>query len=448
MDDTVDWKKKHLDALRDMEAEEARWRAAEQSLRRLVSRLCAVAHGPDATLNEQLGALAEAARRGVEPLELVERCDSLTAAVRRMEQSNAPPPPEGPAAASPLTSLASLEAVVRLIDRLEPEIVEGDALTELRTALGASPGPDLAPLLTRLADLIAERAARLGRERSEAAAMLAGFDERLQEMTEFLTSTDVARHEDHEATESLNVQMLAHVAGIADDVHTGTDLAVLRTLVSGRLDAVALSLRQFREREARRLREHDERGERMRARIRELEQQTQGLARDLDAEKRRARTDPLTRIANRASFDERLAQEVERRRRFPSPTTLLVWDIDRFKRINDTHGHRTGDALLQVVAAALSRGRRAVDLVARYGGEEFVALYIGTPLGEALRIAEEIRTRIATTKLHYRGTPIAVTVSCGLTELRAEDTAASVFERADAALYRAKDGGRNACVAD
>ena len=180
----------------------------------------------------------------------------------------------------------------------------------------------------------------------------------------------------------------------------------------------------------------------------ELETETTALHRGLAAERRHARTDVLTGVANRAAFDERLSEELERRKRFRNAVSLLVWDVDLFKRINDDYGHRAGDAVLREVARALSARKRATDHLARYGGEEFVLLLIGTPVTEARRVAEQLREAVAALKFGFRGTPIRVTASCGLTELRDDDDPQTAFDRADAALYRAKAAGRNCCIAD
>jgi diguanylate cyclase len=184
----------------------------------------------------------------------------------------------------------------------------------------------------------------------------------------------------------------------------------------------------------------------MRQRVIDLERQAQRLRRDLEEERQRARLDPLTGLANRAAFEERLAEAVERNRRFGTQVSLLLWDLDRFKAINDTCGHRAGDRVLREVARCLKTRLRTTDFVARIGGEEFVALLVGTPGEQALRVAEDLRKGVEALRLHFHGTPVPVTASCGIAELVDGDSPISVFDRADAALYRAKGAGRNACI--
>ena len=163
----------------------------------------------------------------------------------------------------------------------------------------------------------------------------------------------------------------------------------------------------------------------------------------------RASHDMLTALPNRAAFEERLHEELERWKRFRTPVSMLVWDIDRFKKINDTYGHRAGDRVLREVANCFANRLRASDFIARIGGEEFCTLLVGTETEAALRVANELREAVAGLKLLFHGQPVRVTVSCGVTSLRDSDGAdgGTIFERADAALYRAKDGGRNLCIA-
>jgi two-component system, cell cycle response regulator len=123
-------------------------------------------------------------------------------------------------------------------------------------------------------------------------------------------------------------------------------------------------------------------------------------------------------------------------------------DIDYFKRVNDTHGHTAGDAVLREIAARLARHVRGFDLVARYGGEEFVVVMPDTPLPVASMVAERLRSVVADKPVHVEGTgEISVTVSIGIAPARETgDQAAAILQRADKALYGAKAGGRNCVV--
>jgi diguanylate cyclase (GGDEF)-like protein len=151
-------------------------------------------------------------------------------------------------------------------------------------------------------------------------------------------------------------------------------------------------------------------------------------------------TDPLTGAFNRRYMEARLAEALEAGRRRPLPVSLLILDIDHFKRVNDEHGHKTGDAVLQGVVGVMRRRARAVDLLFRMGGEEFVLLLPDTREEDALAVADELRQAIAATPL-LDGR--AITASIGVGAARAGDSVDSWIRETDAALYAAKEAGRN-----
>lgn len=156
-----------------------------------------------------------------------------------------------------------------------------------------------------------------------------------------------------------------------------------------------------------------------------------------------ARTDPLTGLSNRRALMESLAAELDRMRRHLRPLSVLMIDIDFFKRVNDQHGHAAGDRVLRVVANLLRDNVRTTDALGRIGGEEFAIATVETDGAAALELAERIRTAVATAKIDNGDQPLRVTISVGIAVARAHDTADRVLSRADAALYVAKDAGRN-----
>jgi diguanylate cyclase (GGDEF)-like protein/PAS domain S-box-containing protein len=159
---------------------------------------------------------------------------------------------------------------------------------------------------------------------------------------------------------------------------------------------------------------------------------------------RLATTDPLTGVANRRRFLEQLGMELDRARRFRDPATLLMLDVDHFKDVNDTHGHAAGDAVLQHLAEVSRRCLRRIDLFGRLGGEEFAILLPGTDRAGAQLLAERFRRQLEDTPALTAKGAIPVTVSIGIAEFGPVDRDPdAVLARADAALYRAKQAGRN-----
>jgi diguanylate cyclase (GGDEF)-like protein len=157
-------------------------------------------------------------------------------------------------------------------------------------------------------------------------------------------------------------------------------------------------------------------------------------------------TDALTHLANRRRFDEELVTELSRVRRHARSLSLLILDIDHFKRVNDGHGHLAGDAVLFHVAQIVQNRVRHHDLAARFGGEELAVLMPETDLAGARVVAEELRRAIEQHVTEYADQHLQVTVSIGCAELRPDDAGVEAFLcRCDAQLYRAKAAGRN-CV--
>jgi two-component system, cell cycle response regulator len=159
--------------------------------------------------------------------------------------------------------------------------------------------------------------------------------------------------------------------------------------------------------------------------------------------------DPLTQTHNRRYLDERLKAEFAYARRHLTPLSILLVDLDHFKSINDTLGHQAGDAVLRVVATGMHRMLRTEDLVARYGGEEFCVVARGTDSRNAMIVAERIRRMVEALHIPWEGKPVRVTLSIGLATMDQATPFAGVqalVAAADAALYRAKEAGRNRCV--
>ncbi|MDZ7938814.1 MAG: GGDEF domain-containing protein [Rhodoferax sp.] len=167
--------------------------------------------------------------------------------------------------------------------------------------------------------------------------------------------------------------------------------------------------------------------------------------RDLE---RLTRQDGLTGLFNRNTFVELTRQELQRAQRQHHATTILLLDLDHFKKVNDTWGHPAGDAVLRHVASLTQRTVRSTDLVGRLGGEEFIILLPATSVDAARRLAEKLRSQIEASQVEWEGTSIRVTVSMGLAGVPADEKRdfESLYTDADKALYLAKQRGRNCVV--
>src|SRR5215471_17175262 len=175
------------------------------------------------------------------------------------------------------------------------------------------------------------------------------------------------------------------------------------------------------------------------------------LQHNLEAVRNESLTDPLTTLANRKYFDLALEKAIADAAKSGDPMSLLMTDIDHFKKFNDTFGHLTGDQVLRLVAQAVKQNVKGQDVAARYGGEEFVVVLPRTGLAQALRVGDHIRRAVMGKELMKRSTGEhlgRVTISVGVATLRRDDTAQTLIGRADAALYAAKRNGRNRVICE
>ncbi len=154
-------------------------------------------------------------------------------------------------------------------------------------------------------------------------------------------------------------------------------------------------------------------------------------------------TDGLTQVANKRHFRDFLDRELARAARHQRPLSLVLFDLDRFKDVNDHHGHLAGDRVLQGIASLVAAQVRRDELLARYGGEEFAVVLPETGLDSATAFCERVRRQVEEATFDFEGQPLRATISVGVAELSRNETMDSLIARADARLYEAKQGGRN-----
>lgn len=196
----------------------------------------------------------------------------------------------------------------------------------------------------------------------------------------------------------------------------------------------------------------------METRTKELESELQRSAHEvnelkakLDDARKESLTDPLTGISNRKAFDLQLEHAMKAARDNGEVLSLLVCDIDHFKKFNDKWGHQTGDQVLRLVANCLSENVKGRDTAARYGGEEFAVVVPNTALEDAVTLANQIRAAVESKKLVKKSTGDVlgvITISIGAAQLRPGEQASDLIGRADACLYAAKGAGRNCVVSE
>ncbi|WP_312593042.1 GGDEF domain-containing protein [Stutzerimonas nitrititolerans] len=299
---------------------------------------------------------------------------------------------------------------------------------------------ELVPVLDDLAVLM--RAATSESQR-EFENYLQSLNERLSTMQDNLSAAHEGVAQSQEAARVLDDELRQHVGGLRHSVLEANDLASLKQAVRTRLDGLLATADAYQQRHSQHESQLGERLQQLVGRVTSLEQAASGLRQRLEEQRQLALVDTLTELPNRAAWDERLEVEVARWQRYGGELLLAVLDVDHFKCINDDFGHLAGDRVLKIIAGELRKRLRKTDFIARFGGEEFALLLPHTPLPEGLRLLDTLRQGIEQCPFHFKGEPVTVTLSGGLGRFAEGETLEQVFERADHALYAAKDAGRN-----
>jgi diguanylate cyclase len=270
------------------------------------------------------------------------------------------------------------------------------------------------------------------------------------ELSEILCALGVSIETDEKmraATDTLQENVSEEMNNLTQAL-SDNNIESLKQAVEGHVNRLQLALTQFSEQSV----PNDERDilrkqlHSLSGKVKEMEASEKSIRDKLKEETQRAMTDTLTGLPNREAYNDRIYQEAQRWQRYGKQLTLAVIDIDFFKKINDNYGHLIGDKVLKIVAMTVSKLLREVDFMARFGGEEFVVILPETDAGNALILLNRVREGLANKPLKYKQDKISLTVSIGISQFTEKDTIETVFARADEALYKAKESGRNQCI--
>ncbi len=306
--------------------------------------------------------------------------------------------------------------------------------------------PDLSATLRETAIVINDLQAALQVELGDIQSFLARVTDRLEDVESNFIELMATDGESLRDTEKMNLQVEENVKRIRAGLATGDDVETIKQAIESRLQFLEQSTSNYFQSMQQHREVFDDRVKILKSRLKQMKGESISLHKRIVEEYRKAKTDALTGIANRLAYNEKINQEISRRQRNRKPLSVCVVDVDKFKGVNDTYGHKAGDKVLQTIAQVCARNVREVDFFARYGGEEFVLLLPETRAEQARVVADNLRRKIEVCKFHYAGQPVSITISCGIAEFAGMESGDVVFNRADKALYRAKQEGRNRVV--
>ncbi|WPN30256.1 GGDEF domain-containing protein [Pseudomonas sp. P5_109] len=274
-------------------------------------------------------------------------------------------------------------------------------------------------------------------------AYLQRLNERLESFQSNLQAATAGHADNRSAARQMDTQIREQVDGLQSSMQEAADLEDLKHVLENHLEGLLGTMDQHQKQRDEREQEVAARLYSLAERVAHMEQEAQGYREHLEEQRQKALVDPLTGLPNRAAWSERLDHEVKQWQQHGNTLLLAMLDLDHFKRINDNYGHLAGDKVLKIIASVLRKRLRGTDFIARFGGEEFVLLMPSTVPSAGLKLLESLRASIEACPFHFKGEPVTITVSIGMSAFRPGEHGDQVLKRADQALYRAKNAGRN-----
>ncbi|EED30906.1 diguanylate cyclase [gamma proteobacterium NOR5-3] len=453
MSEEEDWKQRYLQESRD-------WESADKLLRRVATRLAIAAEGYSPALDAVLQRIQKHIRSG-DARDLEADLSELSRQIKSLDSGAVRP---GQATAAPVTASATSptkpatdhlpprgggdarEVLLTLIDEFSATQPGVGAFETLRETLQRGSDNDWHRVLERVIAEIRGLIQRISSDKYALQQLMQEVGLELGGISQSLSEQYSGLQEGRLQALALGEVMDAGVEKIRSHIESESDIDKLKAGVSLSLEGIRKGITGFIEKDAERFSLAESRNEELRARIVKMEAETEELTQKLNRNREKLMRDTLTGAHSRLAYDEMLAQEMSRYRRYQEPFCLVMLDIDFFKRVNDRFGHAAGDKALQLVASLVSDRIRETDYLFRVGGEEFVLLLPRTELAAAVPLVDAIRSDVGDSGFHYDDQPVQITLSAGVTAMRSDDTPETIFARADDAMYRAKKAGRDRLV--
>jgi diguanylate cyclase len=505
--DDKDWKSKYFTSLKELEEMEKSWGKLEDMLRKTISRVTITAKGINPHLDRILNDIQNHTRNKKD-LALQDDLENLAQTLLRIDEqpSGKAQAPEIDTDIS--HNVDETTYTLALIDQLQVSQEQHAQLDQLRSKLpGLSPESclaELAVLINKLLQIDAsddgdksksfevlitmiekitftfgnsaeldaitnklENATEddnwrdyldqiikqirvimhgISSEKVELEGLIVDVTRQLSEISSALNDDRQDTLEGRKETQKLQEVMDKSVQNIQQTVQSESDINQLKSNISNNLLAIKTSLTEFVVHDSERFKKAELRNQKLQQQIQFMEQESNQLKKKLSENRKKLMFDSLTGVRNRLSYDEILEQELSRYARYKETFSYALMDIDHFKHINDEYGHNAGDKALQIVAQVMAKNIRKTDFLFRIGGEEFVLILPKTPLKGAAPLVEKIRKSVGQTNFHFKQQKVNISLSVGLSSMRANDSAESIYERADNALYQAKNSGRDRLV--
>lgn len=342
---------------------------------------------------------------------------------------------------------SSSEILIKLLEQLSLPREFNQQATKIRDKIqrGITQN-ELSVVINEIARLVSELGATVINEKKEYEAFLIDLTDKITSLDQHLSEFQQDEVNAYTQRRQIGENVKEEMNGLRLDVEDATELTQLRQTVSSRLENLNQHINQAHQTDVERSVRAQEQIKQLNQRLQAMEQEAETLRKVTQTAQEQASKDALTGIWNRQALNDVLEREYVRWQRYQKPLTMVVWDVDDFKNVNDRFGHSAGDVVLKTIAQIFSKAVRKADFIARFGGEEFVGLFPETDLDNALVLTNKVREIVEKTHFRYQDIPVPITASAGLAMFEGGDSIDDVFNRADKALYAAKNSGRNNCV--
>ncbi|WP_440873803.1 diguanylate cyclase [Thalassotalea sp. PLHSN55] len=337
-----------------------------------------------------------------------------------------------------------IDKLIALISQLELSNGYDKQLSEIKLKLDSDMPVDfLLENFTHVFNLII---AEFRQERKTARTFLSTLSDTLSTVQNAVSNTISVSNKSKATHAKLNSQLDKQIKEMTEVVDKATSLAKIKVDINGKLHAIVNTIELKSAFEKQQQKEIETQLASMKDKVNELEQQGETFKKRIEDQKLKSLQDALTKLNNRAAFDDYFAQQIVRFHHTPFELAIVVVDLDNFKRINDTYGHTAGDKTLQVIANTLTKQIGDEGFIARYGGEEFVLVFSGLNKKQLMTKLNKLKTHISRLPFKFKNNKVSITTSVGATHIKESDNVHISFERADQALYQAKADGKNQVI--
>lgn len=433
----IEYREKYLALLDELDVKEKEWSEIDDRLRRILTHLLIVADGPSTPeIVAEIRAIKGDIKKGFSFAKVEERVEELKDRVLREVQWS-----EVEKSLPPVN-----QVLINIVERLPaPPELEERALKIVETLSHDITREKIGDGAAAITELIFQAQEKIQEEKKNLEKLLLEVTGKLQAMDNDLLSAHKIAEEGFAQSRSHDAAVHADVRDLVKSAKKAADLEDLRSSVLDALDSIRSRMQTKMAAEDARDEALKREVERLRGTVSNMEKEVAEYREKIRKAREESLLDHLTGVYNRLAYKERMDQEEARWRRYGSPFSMVMFDLDKFKDINDTFGHKAGDSVLATVAQIAAKSLRETDFFARYGGEEFVAILTETKLADAVEAAEKIRRAVEVFRFHSKGRRVSITISGGVAQMREGETVEALFRKADNALYLAKKQGRNCC---